>query len=115
MRILLCERPHNPETPIILNKAGHEVFVPKNEIPNVHEFGRTELIQTIKDLKPDVLVCGFKFQIDKEILDLGIKAVFTRTTGLDHIDTKYCKEKGIEVISLVGSELTDVVAGPELC
>ena len=114
-RILFVERNFNPETPIVLNKAGHEVFVVKEEIPDVHTFDRSALIQTIKDLKIDVLVVGLKFQIDKEILDLRIKAVFTRTTGLDHIDTDYCKEKGIEVIPLVGSELTDVVAVPELC
>lgn len=113
-RILLTESNFSPETPIILNKAGHEVFVPKNEIPNVHEFGRAELIQTIRDLKVDVLLCGLRFMIDKEILDLGIKVVATRTTGLDHIDTKYCEEKGIDVIPLVGSELTEIVAVPEL-
>src|SRR3990167_8087219 len=119
-RILLCERPHNPDTPIILNKAGHEVFVPKEEIADVHTFDRSALIQTIKDLKPDVLVCGFKFDINAEILGGGnfsdhkIKAVFTRTTGTDHIDLAWCKEKGIEVISLVGSELGDVEAVPLL-
>src|SRR3990167_4680066 len=108
-RILLTEPNFDPETPIILNKAGHEVFIPKNEIPNVHEFGRAELIQTIKDLKVDVLIVGFKFIIDQEIIDLGIKLVATRTTGTDHITGK------VEVIKLVGEELTDVVAVPELC
>src|SRR3990167_402686 len=119
-RILLCERPHNPDTPIILNKAGHEVFVPKEEIADVHTFDRSALIQTIKDLKPDVLVCGFKFDINAEILGGGnfsdhkIKAVFTRTTGTDHIDLEWCKDVGIEVIPLVGSELGDVEAVPLL-
>ena len=116
MKILLTESNFNPETPIILNKAGHEVFVPKEEIPDVHEFGRAELIQTIKDLKVDVLICGLKFLIDKEILDLGIKVVATRTTNItDHIDYKYCQEKGIEIIHLEGNELEDVTAVAEAC
>src|SRR3990167_4852586 len=116
MRILIAERPHNPDTPIILNKAGHDVFVPKETIVNVHEFGRTELIQTIKDLKVDVLVVGFKFQINKEILNLGIKVVATRTTNItDHIDYKYCEEKGIEIINLKGEELIDVTTVAEAC
>ena len=72
MKILLTESNFNPETPIILNKAGHEVFVPKEEIPDVHEFGRAELIQTIKDLKVDVLICGLKFLIDKDVFQKEI-------------------------------------------
>src|SRR3990167_9797448 len=116
MRILLTETNHNPETPIILNKAGHEVFVPKEEIPDVHEFDRLALIQTIKDLRPDGLLVGLKFKIDKEILDLGIKVVATRTTNItDHIDYKYCEEKGIEILNLKGEELEDVTAVAEAC
>src|SRR3990167_632085 len=116
MRILLTETNHNPETPIILNKAGHEVFVPKEEIPDVHEFDRLALIQTIKDLRPDGLLVGLKFKIDKEILGLGIKVVATRTTNItDHIDYKYCEEKGIEILHLNGEELEDVTAVAEAC
>ena len=68
----------------------------------------------------DVLVVGFKFDINAEILGGGnfsdhkIKAVFTRTTGTDHIDLEWCKDVGIEVIPLVGSELGDVEAVPLL-
>lgn len=40
------------------------------------------------------------FVIDKDILDLGIEVVCTASTGTNHIDMDYCKEKGIEVISL---------------
>ena len=60
---------------------------------------------------------GLKFQIDKEILDSSpIKAVFTRTTNItDHIDYKYCEEKGIEIINLKGEELIDVTTVAEAC
>lgn len=110
MKILLTETNFDPETPIKLTQAGFEVFIPKQEIPNVHEFDRSALIQTIKNIQPDILVTGFKFQIDQEILDLApIKVVFTRTTATDHITGK------VEVIKLNGEELTDVVAVPELC
>jgi len=40
------------------------------------------------------------FVIDRDILDLGIEVVCTASTGTNHIDMAYCKEKGIEVISL---------------
>ncbi len=109
MKILFTETNHNSETPILLTKAGHEVFIPKQEIPNVHEFDRSALIQTIKDLQPDVLVVGLKFQIDDEILSLApIRAVFTRTTATDHITGN------VKVIKLNGEELMDVKAVPLL-
>ena len=116
-RILLTEHNFDPETPIRLNKAGFEVFIPKQEIPNVHEFDRTALVETIKNVQPDVLLTGFKFQIDEEILSLApIKAVFTRTTNItDHIDYEYCKEKGVEIINLKGEDLEDVTAVAEAC
>lgn len=116
MKILFTERNFDPETPIKLQQVGCEVSIPKEEIPNVHEFDRESLLATVKEIQPDILVCGFKFKIDKEVLDLSpIKAIFTRTTGLDHIDTTYAKEKDIEVINLKGEELTEVVAVPQLC
>ena len=115
MKILFTEHNFCPETPARLVQAGHEVDIVKEEVANVHEFDRTALLATLKDIRPDVLVVGFRFQIDKQVLDSApIKAVFTRTTGRDHIDLKYCEEKGIEVVNLKGEELTDVVAVPEL-
>src|SRR3990167_9129972 len=114
MKILACERTHSLETALAFVRAGHEFFEPKETIPDVHEFGRAELIQTIKELKPDVLLVGLKFVIDQEIIDLGIKVVATRTTNItDHIDYEYCEEKGIEVINLKGEELEDVTAVAE--
>lgn len=116
MKILFSEHNFRLETPGELQQQGHEVFIPKEEIKDVHEFGRDELLATLKDIKPEVLVVGLKFKIDKEIIDsVPLKAIFTRTTGLDHIDSKYCKEKGIEVVGLKGEELGGVSAVAELC
>ena len=89
MKILITEHHFCPETPVRLVEAGHEVDIAKEEVANVHEFDRTALLATLKSSQPEVLVVGFKFQIDKEVLDSSpIKAVFTRTTGRDHIDLK---------------------------
>src|SRR3990167_9979580 len=108
-KIYFTERHFDELTPGILQQAGHEVYVPKEEVESVHTFGRPELIATLKEIQPDVLVVGLRYKIDQEILDCApIKAVFTRTTGLDHIDEAYCKEKGIEVHSLRGEDLSDV-------
>ena len=116
MKILFIEHNFDIETPIRLIKSGHQVDIVKEEIENIHEFDRTSLLETLKSSQPDILVCGFKFQIDREVLDLApIKAIFTRTTGKDHIDLKYCEEKGIEVVNLQSGWLTEVVAVPELC
>ena len=111
-KILFTSYNRNPDTPGILLKAGFEVLIPKEDIEDIHEYTRENLLS---NLPADILVINdFKFKIDKEIID-KVKAVFTRTTGLDHIDTDYAKEKGVEVIPLKGEELGDVVAVPELC
>lgn len=115
MKILFCEHNHDIETPVKLLQAGFKIDIVKEEIEGVHEFDRESLLATLKQGQYDVLVCGFKFQIDKEVLDSApIKAVFTRTTGLDHIDYEYCKDKKIEVVNLKGEELMEIVAVPEL-
>src|SRR3990167_7395646 len=100
MKLYFTERHFDELTPGILQKAGHEVFVPKEEIEDVHTFGRPELIATLKEIQPDILVVGLRYVIDQEILDCApIKAIFTRTTALDSLDLEYCKQKKIEIIS----------------
>lgn len=113
-KILFSEKNINQETPGLLQQAGHEVWVVKEDIKGVHEFGREEFLTLLKEFQPDVLVCGLKFQINKEVLEYVNKAVFTRTTGQDHIDLAYAQEKGIEIINLKGEELTNVEAVPLL-
>lgn len=117
IRIFYTEPVFSEETPVILQKAGYEVFVAKEEIKGVHEFDRESLLATLKEIQPEVLVVGLKFKIDKEVLDSAlIKYVFTRSTNTtDHIDCKYCEERGIEIINLKGEELSDVTAVAEAC
>lgn len=110
MKIYYTERNFDELTPGILQKENHEVYVPKEDVEDVHTFGRPELIATLKEIKPDVLVVGLKFIIDQEIIDCApIKAIFTRTTATDHITAQ-----GVEIYSLRGEDLSDVVAVPEL-
>ena len=116
MKIFFTERPVSEENLKPFQTTTHIIQYPKEEILDVHTFDRSALIQTIKDLKVDVLVVGLKFKIDREVLDLGIKVVATRTTNItDHIDYKYCEEKGIEILNLKGEELEDVTAVAEAC
>lgn len=113
-RILFTE-PINLENLKPFQETKHEIFFPKEEIKGVHEFDRSALIQTIKDLKPDVLVVGLKFQLNEEILSAwpGIDVVATRTSGLDHLDLDYCEKHSIAVLSLRGEDLSDVSATAE--
>ena len=114
MKIVFIEKNWNPETPMLLQKAGFEVIIPKEEYEGVHEFGRGELLSLVREVRPDILFVGSFKKIDKEILDNVGKAVFARMTCPDNIDLDYCKEKGIEVVHLKGEELGEVVAVPEL-
>lgn len=116
LKILFTEPNFDIRTPGILQKKGIQTFIPKTDIPDVHEFDLSALEATVRDLQPDALFIGLKFQITKKLLELApIKKIYTRTTGTDHIDLDYCKEKGIEVVNLKGEELEGIVAVPELC
>ncbi|GIW67627.1 MAG: lactate dehydrogenase [Candidatus Parcubacteria bacterium] len=55
---------------------------------NVHNFKDLEILS--------IFICS---QIDREIIDSlpKLKFITTRSTGFDHIDTQYCKQKGILV------------------
>jgi D-3-phosphoglycerate dehydrogenase len=63
-------------------------------------FTRDELIQEIP--KFDALIVRLSHQIDKEIIDSAkcLKVISTATTGINHIDVDYAKNKGINVLSL---------------
>ncbi len=53
-----------------------------------------------KDVK--VLVVRLGYKIDSDFLKKfkNLKFIISNTTGLDHIDKKFCKNKGIKVLSL---------------
>lgn len=71
-----------------------------------------ELIELIPSYS--ILVVGLGLRFDKSVLEKAteLKAIATATTGLDHIDVEYAKERGIEVISLRGeTEFLDTITG----
>src|SRR5690348_13609502 len=71
-----------------------------------------ELLETISDYT--VCVVGLGLNFNKDVLEraTNLKAIATATTGLDHIDTAYARERGIEVVSLRGeNEFLDTITG----
>lgn len=54
----------------------------------------------------DIVMVQLGLNLYKEALDraTNLKVIATSTTGLDHIDVEYAKEKGIAVISLRGED-----------
>lgn len=52
----------------------------------------------------NVLVVALKYQINKEWVDAmpNLKIIATQTTGLNHIDVEYLKQKNIALVSLRG-------------
>ena len=62
----------------------------------------------------DAAVVGLGLNFTREVLDVApkLKVIATATTGLDHIDVAYAKEKGIEVLSLRGeNDFLDTITG----
>ncbi len=63
-----------------------------------------ELLGCISDY--DIIMVQLGLNLHKDVLDRAknLKVIATSTTGLDHIDIVYAKEKGIAVISLRGED-----------
>lgn len=64
------------------------------------EMTRSQLMDQLGDF--DVLIVRLANQIDREVINAGgrLRAIVTGTTGLDHIDVAYARERGITVLSL---------------
>ncbi len=50
----------------------------------------------------DAYLCSLKVLVDRKILGAAkkLRVIATPSTGLDHIDIEYAKEKGVDIISL---------------
>src|SRR3990167_1291952 len=99
LKIISLEKFNSLETPAIINQLGQvDEFI--QYVPD----DRTPLLAQLEKGNYNALFVGLAHEIDKEVLNLcpNLKVVATRTTGLDHIDLDYCREKGIEVLSLRG-------------
>jgi len=77
MKVLFCEYINDFKMLGYLQSNGIESFVPKEEIKDVHEFDRSSLLDTLKNIKPDVLVVvSDKFEINEEVYSHVKKALF---------------------------------------
>ena len=64
--------------------------------------------------KYDIAIVGLANKFDKEVLvrAKNLKVIATPTTGLDHIDHAFAKERGIEILSLRGeTEFLNSITG----
>lgn len=92
-----------PEAKIILQEIGEVDCL---------DLTQGDLEEKIKNY--DIILVGLGLNITKKVIDNGknLKVIATATTGLDHIDVKYAKEKGIEIISLRGeNEFLNTITG----
>ena len=82
---------YNSEAGMILAELGKVVE---------KEMSRTQLVDELGEY--DVLIVRLANQIDREIIDAGrrLRVIVTATTGLDHIDVAYARQRGISVLSL---------------
>jgi D-3-phosphoglycerate dehydrogenase len=80
------------------------------------EMSRSQLLRELGDF--DVLIVRLANQIDREVIRAGrcLRAIVTATTGVDHIDIAYARQRGIAVLSLRGETdfLRQVQATAEL-
>ena len=87
------------------------------EVADVTEevLDREALMRALPDY--DALIVRLGHRVDAPLLEAGpqLRVVATATTGLDHIDLKAAKERGVEVLSLRGESefLRGVVATAE--
>lgn len=91
-KILVVEsRDFSPAAIKMLSGMG-EVFL--------EDLGRADLLSMIKDI--NVLWIRLRNQIDQEMILAAqeLQYIVSPTTGLNHIDIKYAREKGISILSL---------------
>ena len=84
---------YSAEAHALLNQLGKVV---------TKQMSRSQIIDELNAY--DVLIVRLAHQIDREIIDAApnLRVIVTATTGLDHIDQKYARSRGITVLSLQG-------------
>lgn len=62
--------------------------------------------QIIDNTKINVIICRLSYNLSSKFLSVfkNLRYILSPTTGLNHIDLKYCKKKKIEVISFKNSK-----------
>ena len=102
----------------ILNTIG-EVYTDsaKNILEEIGDVDYKNLTQDeLKDIidNYDIAIIGLGLNFTRDILENAkkLKIIVTATTGLDHVDVEYAKEKGIEIVSLRGEdEFLNMITG----
>ncbi len=91
---LIAESNYSPVATAVYKKLG-----PVYQLFELNENKKKE----IKKLA-EILVVRLALTVDKELIDSmpRLKIIATSTTGLNHIDTEYAKQKNIKIISLRG-------------
>ncbi len=91
--------------PAYFDKSAVDAFKEFSDV-TVKQLSQEELIKIVADYH--ILVIRVDTKVDKALLDVAkhLKVIATATTGTDHIDVSYAKQKGIEVISLQGANTT---------
>jgi len=98
MKILITEPEYFPEeSKRILGTIGNVV---------TKRLTRSELSREVCDV--DILIVRIETVIDKTIIDAAhkLKIIASATTGLNHIDGEYAKQRGIQLINLIGNHTT---------
>lgn len=107
MRILCVVKNFSNEAKVFLSRIGEADYLDLNQ---------AGLFEKIKDY--EVLLVGLGLNVNKELIDEAsrLKVIVTATTGLDHIDVVYARERGITVLSLKGETefLNNITSTAEL-
>lgn len=92
MPVIIADR-HIPYLEI-LTQEGIEII-----LLNPHEITRSKILET----RAEGLLIRTRTQVNSELLEgSNVHFVGTATIGTDHIDTSWCKSRGIEVVSAPG-------------
>ncbi len=78
-----------------LSSCGEVIYEPNASLQTTQELIVQEKVK-ILFVNPNEM----SFRLTSEVLRYGIEIICTASTGLNHIDMNYCKNHGIQVISL---------------
>lgn len=91
-------------TPITHLEGVLELLKTKGEVFLYEEASKEEVRKLLLDKNIDTIFCNPNqqtYKIDRELLDgTVVDTINTASTGMNHIDQKYCNKVGIEVLSL---------------
>lgn len=95
----------------VYDEEAKKILQPLGEV-SYKTIDQKELLDSIAVY--DIVIIGLGLRFDKEVLDRAthLKVIATATTGLDHIDVNYAKEKDVMIISLRGeNDFLDTITG----